>query len=326
MQRNRVDASRNPDYDRDMEKLQLHILGCGSATPTLRHFPSSQVLSLRGRNYMIDCGEGAQLQLRRCHLRFTTLDHIFISHLHGDHCFGLVGLISTFALHKRETPLHVYAPKGLKKIMEPLIAFFCSGIGFEVMFHEMSTDCMEEFAVDDWLKVTTLPLHHRVPTCGFLFREHGHLRHIRRDMMDYLQIPHYAIPGIRQGEGWTTGDGRCFANEQLTLPADPSRSYAYVSDTAFLPQLADALQGVDLLFHEATFAEADAARATETLHSTASQAARMAVAAKAGKLLIGHFSSRYDDETLLLKEAQAIFPDTTLAREMMVVDIQPKRV
>lgn len=304
-----------------MEKFQLHILGCGSATPTVRHFPSAQVLTLRGKSYMVDCGEGAQLQLRRCRIGFASINHIFISHLHGDHCFGLMGLISTFALHGRPTDLHVYSPAGLREVLQPQIDYFCRGMSFQVVFHEVPTDRSEEVFSDSALRVTTIPLQHRVPTCGYLFCEQPGLPHIRRDMIDFLGIPHYAIMGIKEGGGWTTDDGRVFSYEQLTVPARPPRAYAYVSDTLFCPRCAELIRGVDLLFHESTFAESDAARAVETNHSTAMQAARMAELAGAARLVIGHFSSRYDDEDLLLAEARSVFPHTERAAETRVFDI-----
>lgn len=305
-----------------MEKFQLHILGCGSATPTTRHFPSAQALTLRGNIYLVDCGEGAQLQLRQCHLKFTSIDHIFISHLHGDHCFGLICLISTLALHHRTTDLHVYSPEGLERLMTPHLAYFCQGMTFRVVFHSVPTDRVSEVMNDGIVRVTSLPLRHRVPACGYRFEEVPGLPHIRRDMIDYLGIPHYALRGIKEGSGWTTDDGRTFTHEQLTTPADPPRSYAYVSDTAYLPQLVEQLAGVSLLYHESTFAEGDRDRATETLHSTSADAAHIARMAHAGKLIIGHFSSRYDDETQLLREAQAIFPQTEAADETRVFNIR----
>lgn len=304
-----------------MEKFQLHILGCGSAKPTTRHFPSAQALTLSGRLYLIDCGEGAQLQMQRAHLKYTAVDHIFISHLHGDHCFGLIGFISTLALHGRTQDLHVYSPDGLEQMMKEQLAFFVNGMTFEVVFHAVPTDRPTLVMDDGHLRVTTIPLRHRVPTCGYLFEEVPALPHIRRDMIDYLGIPHYAIRGIKEGNGWTTEDGRTFTQAQLTTPAAPPRSYAYVSDTAYHPAIAEQLSGVNLLYHEATFAEADSSRATVTCHSTARQAAQIAKASAAQRLVIGHFSSRYDDENILLQEAREVFPQTELACELRVFEL-----
>ncbi len=304
-----------------MEKFEVHILGCGSALPTTRHFPTSQVVNSRDKLYMIDCGEGAQLQLRKSHLKFTRLAHIFISHLHGDHCFGLPGLISTFGMLGRTAPLHIHAPAELEVLLRPQLDFFCKGIGFEVVFHTIDPGCRQVILEDRSLTVETIPLCHRIPCCGFLFREKPALPHIRRDMIDWLKIPLCEINNIKHGASWTTPDGTLFENHRLVSPAAPPRSYAYCSDTAYLPSLADQLQDVDLLFHEATFAERDAARASETFHSTASQAATLAKVAGAKHLLIGHFSARYEDERTLLAEAQTIFPNTSLAGENRVYRI-----
>ena len=304
-----------------MEKFQLHILGCGSAKPTTRHFPSAQALTLSGRLYLVDCGEGAQLQMQRAHLKYTAVDHIFISHLHGDHCFGLIGFISTLALHGRTQDLHVYSPDGLEQMMKEQLAFFVNGMTFEVVFHAVPTDRPTLVMDDGHLRVTTIPLRHRVPTCGYLFEEVPALPHIRRDMIDYLGIPHYAIRGIKEGNGWTTEDGRTFTQAHLPTPAAPPRSYAYVSDTAYHPAIAEQLIGVNLLYHEAPFAEADSSRATVTCHSTARQAAQIAKAAQAQRLIIGHFSSRYDDENILLQEAREVFPQTELASELRVFEL-----
>lgn len=304
-----------------MEKFQVHILGCGSATPTTRHFPTAQVVDLRDKLYMVDCGEGAQLQLRRSRLHFSRLNTIFISHLHGDHCFGLPGLISTFALLGRTADMHVYAPAELEGLMRPWLDYYCAGIAFKVVFHAIDTQRRAVVYEDRSLTVETLPLCHRKACAGFLFREKPTLPHIRRDMIDFLGIPLYAIPAIKAGEGWTTEDGRHYAHERLVRPADAPRSYAYCSDTKYLPELAEEVRGVDLLFHEATFAERERGRAEETFHSTARQAAQTALDAGAKRLLIGHFSARYDDEQLLLEEARQVFEATSLAREGLCVDV-----
>lgn len=302
-----------------MEKIELHVLGCGSALPTVRHYPSSQVLCLRGKSFMFDCGEGTQLQLRRSKVKFTSLHHIFITHLHGDHCFGLMGLFSTFALLGRTADLHIHAPQGLAEILQPHIDFFCAKMSYRVVFHPFDTQCHSLIYEDNSVAVHTIPLQHRMPCAGFLVKEKASLPHIRRDMIDYLQIPHYAIADIKAGGDWTTPDGRHFEHQRLVLPAEPARSYAYLSDTMFVPENATLVEGVDLLFHESTFIEADLARAQQTGHSTAAQAARFAQLAKAKRLLIGHFSQRYTDNNVLLEEARAIFPQTTLANENLCI-------
>lgn len=270
---------------------------------------------------MIDCGEGAQLQLRKSRLSFSNLSHIFISHLHGDHCFGLPGLISTFSLLGRKTPLHIYAPAPLKSLLAPWLNFFCKGMTFPVEIHSIDAEVSEKIYEDSALSVTTIPLSHRIPCCGFLFEEKPSLPHIRRDMIDYLGIPHFEINRIKQGGDWTTADGRCFRHEQLVYPADLPRSYAYCSDTAYLPSIKEQLQNVSLLFHEATFLQTDVKRAEETYHTTAQQAATIARDSQVKNLLIGHFSARYPNEQLLLEEAKNTFSNTQLATEGLVVEV-----
>lgn len=307
-----------------MEKFQVHILGCGSALPTMRHHPTSQVVNLREKLFMIDCGEGTQLQLRRQHLKFSRLDHIFISHLHGDHVLGLLPLISTLSLMGRTTPLHIYAHAALEGLMRPQLSFYCAGLSFDVVFHALPTFTAmtaELVFSDRSVDVYAVPLRHRLPACGFIFRERPRLPHIRRDMIDFLQIPHYEINNIKQGAGWTTDDGDYYPHERLTYPAERGRCYAYCSDTEFLPQLPGVLSGVTVLFHEATFGQEHAARAAETHHSTAAQAATVAARAGVERLVIGHYSSRYDDERPLLDEARAVFPHTQLAAEGMVIEV-----
>lgn len=299
-----------------MEKFEVHILGCGSALPTTKHLPSTQVVNLRDKLFMVDCAEGAQLALRKTSLKFSRLNHIFISHLHGDHCFGLLGLISTFDLLGRTAQLHIYSPgETLEQLLRPHLDFFCRGIGYEVVFHSFSPNHSETIYDDRSLSVATIPLKHRVPCCGFLFTEKPPLPHIRRDMIDFLHIPFYAINAIKEGAGWTDAEGRTWTHEQLTLPADPGRSYAYCSDTMPVAHNAELLRGVDLLYHEATFAHDAANLARDTGHSTARQAAEFACEAEAKRLLIGHFSARYTDENALLEEAKAAFPHTILAHE-----------
>ncbi len=307
-----------------MEKFELTILGCGSATPTLKHMPTSQVLNVREKLFMIDCAEGTQLQFQRAGLRYNHLSHIFISHLHGDHCLGLPGLISTLALKGRTSDIHIYAPVGAEILFRPLFDFFCNNIPFEILIHEIDTSQVTQIYADKSLKVTAFPLLHRMPTCGFLFQEVGVLPHIRRDMIDFLEIPICHIQSIKLGAGWTTPEGRHYTHEELTTPSYSPRSYAYCSDTRPLMSNAELLKGVDLMFHEATFAEAEAGRAKETFHSTAKQAASVAKAAEVGMLLIGHFSARYTDETLLLNQAKEVFENTILAKELLKIPILPR--
>lgn len=304
-----------------MEKFDVHILGCGSALPTSRHFPTSQVVNLRDKLFMIDCGEGAQLQFRKCKLKFSRLNHIFISHLHGDHCFGLPGLISTLNLLGRTAELHIHAPQELEGLLSPWLAFFCHQMMFKVIFHPFETKQPQLIYEDRSMTVTTIPLKHRMPSCGFLFAEKQRPRHIIREMIDRYNIPLYEINRIKNGADYQTPDGELIPNDGLTTPADAMRRYAYCSDTLPLASVAEQVKGVNLLFHEATFADDGIARAKETYHTTAKQAARLAKEAQVGKLLIGHFSARYEDEQLLLDEAQSVFPNTQLAREIKFYSI-----
>ena len=298
-----------------MEIFEVHILGCGSALPTTRHNASSQVVRIGNKQYMIDCGEGTQLQLRRSHLHFSFINHIFISHLHGDHCFGLIGMISTFGLLGRTAPLHIYADKMLRILMKGQLEFFCKELKYEVIFHDIDATKHTLIYEDNNITVHTLPQKHRIPCCGFLFKEKPKKRHIRRDMIDAYNIPEYKRRGIKDGEDYITPEGETIPNARLTTAADPSRSYAYCSDTLPCPENCEHIQGCDLLYHEATFATSEATRAQATYHSTAAQAAQIAMQAKAKKLIIGHYSSRYENDEVLLNEAKEIFPDTLPATE-----------
>lgn len=298
-----------------MDQFEVHILGCGSALPTARHNSSSQIVRIGNELLMIDCGEGTQLQIRKAHQHFSRINHVFISHLHGDHCFGLIGMISTFGLLGRTIPLHIYAHKMLRTLLTPQLDYFCKGMKYEVVLHDIDPEKQEIIFENKNICVETLPLDHRIPCCGFLISEKPKKRHINPQMADFYKIPNYARPQLREGEDYITPEGERIANERLTTPPDPSRSYAYCSDTKPCPQIIEKIKGIDLLYHEATFANKERARALETFHSTAEQAATIAREADVKKLLIGHFSSRYDNEQQLLDEARAIFPATELAAE-----------
>ena len=304
-----------------MEKFEVNILGCGSALPTTRHFSSSQVVNIREKLFMVDCGEGAQLQLRRSKLKFTRLNHIFISHLHGDHCFGLMGLISTFGLLGRTASLHIYAHKELERLLAPQLEFFCKGMTYEVVFHPIDPAKAEIIYDDRSVSVSTIPLKHRIPTCGFLFQEKPTPNHIIRDMVDFYRIPVFELNRIKNGEDYITPEGVVVPNHRLTTPSAAPRSYAYCSDTICQTSIIPQIKGVDLLFHEGTFAQCDAARAKETFHTTAMQAAQIAVEAQVKQLVIGHFSARNEDESILLKEAQTLFPNTLLAKENLRITL-----
>lgn len=302
-----------------MEKFEVNILGCGSALPTIRHFASSQVINIREKLFMIDCGEGTQMQLRRSNLKFTRLNHIFISHLHGDHCFGLIGMLSTFDLLGRIAPIHIYAYKDLETQLKPQLNYFCKGMSYKVEFHHIDPNKTEVIYEDRSVSVTTIPLKHRVPTCGFLFQEKKTPDHIKRDMIDYYEIPIAYINTIKNGGDYTLPDGRVISHEELTTPSNEPRSYAYCSDTIYYKKITEQIKGVTLLYHEATLANEDLARAKEVFHTTAGQAGKIAKIAKVKQLVIGHFSARYQDESLLLEEAKAVFPNTILASENLKI-------
>lgn len=304
-----------------MEPFRVHILGCGSALPTLRHFPSSQVVEVRGKLFLVDCGEGTQIQLRRSRLRFTKISAVFITHLHGDHCFGLIGMLSTFGLLGRTAPLTVYAPGELVAITRQQMALFCNDMDYEVEFCEVDTTRHQVVYEDRSLTVESIPLQHRVKCCGYLFREKPTLAHIRRDVADFYHIPVSQFNNIKAGADWTTMDGELIENRRLTLPADPARAYAYCSDTRYLPRLHESLKGVSTLYHESTYGEDNRQRAEKYNHSTAREAALVARDAGVGQLLLGHFSSRYDDESVLLQEAREVFPNSFLTSEMSVFDV-----
>lgn len=304
-----------------MKSFKVHILGCGSALPTLQHYASSQIVEFRDKCFMIDCGEGSQMQVRHTHIHFSKIQAVFISHIHGDHCFGLIGMISTFGMLGRTAPLHIYAPAELESILNAQVELFCTGLEYNIVFHAVDTAERTVIYEDRSLIVETIPLEHRVPCCGFIFREKPALPHIRRDMIDFYNIPISQINNIKAGAGWTTPDGNFVPHERLTVPADAPRSYAYCSDTRYLPHLHELIKGVSTLYHESTYAEDNVEKARIYHHSTAAQAAMVARDANVGKLLLGHYSSRYRDESVLLDEAKAIFPNSYLTNEKLVFDV-----
>jgi len=305
-----------------VEPFRVHILGCGSALPTLRHFPSSQIVEVREKLFMVDCGEGAQMQLRRCHVRFTKVGHVFISHMHGDHCFGLIGMISTFGLLGRTATLHIHANELLGDMIKRQMDLFCHDLGYEVEFHPIDATRREVIYEDRSLTVETIPLVHRLPTCGFLFREKPLFPHIRREKIDFYGIPISQIQNIKNGADWIMEDGTVIPNSQLVTPADEPRSYAYCSDTRYMPELHLQLKGVTTLYHESTYGEDNLQMAQKYNHSTARQAAVVARDAEVSQLILGHYSSRYEDENILLEEAREVFENVRLANEMDVIDVK----
>lgn len=304
-----------------MAEFNINILGCGSALPTTRHLATSQIVDLRDKLYMIDCGEGTQVQMRRMRVRFGRLAHIFISHLHGDHCFGLPGLISTLGMLGRTGELVMHGPKEVETYLRPVMDLFCRGMEFEVRFNPVDTRSHSLVMEDRSLSVYSIPLKHRIPTCGYLFAEKPKEAHIIREMTDFYQVPVRCMKDIKQGQDYVTPEGEVVPNSRLTRPAAPPKRYAFCSDTAYNRSIIPIIEGADLLYHEATFAECDLARAKETFHSTARQAAEIARDAHVKRLVIGHYSARYEDLSELHREAEAVFPGTILGNEGTVIPV-----
>ena len=304
-----------------MAEFNINILGCGSALPTTRHLATSQIVDLRDKLYMIDCGGGTQVQMRRMRVRFGRLAHIFISHLHGDHCFGLPGLISTLGMLGRTGELVVHGPKEVETYLRPVMDLFCRGMEFEVRFNPVDTRSHSLVMEDRSLSVYSIPLKHRIPTCGYLFAEKPKEAHIIREMTDFYQVPVRCMKDIKQGQDYVTPEGEVVPNSRLTRPAAPPKRYAFCSDTAYNRSIIPIIEGADLLYHEATFAECDLARAKETFHSTARQAAEIARDAHVKRLVIGHYSARYEDLSELHREAEAVFPGTILGNEGTVIPV-----
>ena len=287
---------------------------------TPRHQPSCQVLNVRDNLMMIDCGEGAQLAVRRMKLKLMRLNHIFISHLHGDHCFGLPGLVSTMALLNRSNSLTIHTFKDGAELLGQMLDYFCRERPFEVRFNIIDTH-KRVIHEDDAVTVTTFPLVHRIPAVGFLIAEKPKLRHIISEEVQRLGVPHYAMTALREGQDWVTPEGIVVSNDQLTTPAVPAISYAYCSDTKFSRRVIKSVEGVDWLYHEATYDDSLRAKAHSRYHSTALEAATVAREAGVKQLIIGHFSKRYTDDTVLLDEARSVFPTTRLANEGLVIDL-----
>lgn len=304
-----------------MQKASLTILGCGSAMPTRKNFPSSQLLEIRDKQFLIDCGEGTQIRMSQMGVKANRLGHIFISHLHGDHCFGLMGLISTFGMLNRTAELHIHAQVDLEKLLQPQLNYFCAGLSFRIKFHTINPRKHELIYEDRAVQVFSIPLKHRVPCCGFLFEEKPRDRHIIRKMIDFYNIPTWRILKIKQGEDFITESGEIIPNDQLTIASDLPKRFAYCSDTAYSEKIIPIIKGVDCLYHEATFMEDELLRSKDTEHSTARQAGEIALKANVKKLIIGHYSARYNNQNELLQEAKAVFENTVLGEDLSVYEI-----
>ncbi len=302
--------------------LKLSILGCHSATPRSFAYPTSQFLEINGDYFLIDCGEGTQLQLRKHRIKFSKIKHIFISHLHGDHFFGLIGLISTFSLLSRDKELHIYAPKGIKKIIEIQLSLTDSWLSYPLKFHELQKKESELIFEDEKVTVHTIPLKHRIYTNGFLFREKPKERKINiEEVKKYPEIETCDYHNLKKGKDFIFLNGDVLENKVVTFDPPKPLSYAFCSDTAYNPDMIPQIKDIDLLYHESTFLEDRAELAKTTKHSTALQAAKIAKMARVKTLLLGHYSSRYKDEDLFLKEAKTIFEEVQLSHEGDVISI-----
>jgi ribonuclease Z len=296
--------------------LKLTILGCHSAIPSATTHTTSQLLEIKNHAFLIDCGEGTQVQLRKFKVKFSKIKHIFISHLHGDHVFGLIGLISTFRLLNRETELHVYGPVGIKEFICVQLKLSKSYANYPIEFHELDSKESELIYEDKKVKVYTIPLKHRIYTNGFLFKEKIGERKLNMDAVKkHPEIEICDYQNLKNGKNFVLNNDSIISNDSLTHDPHKPLSYAYCSDTAFKPEIAKIIENSDLLYHESTFLDDREDLAKSTKHSTAKQAAQIALLANVGKLILGHYSSRYEDLNEFKKEASTIFSNTHLAKE-----------
>lgn len=300
----------------------LTILGYNSAIPTAKSSPTAQFLEMDERCFLIDCGEGTQVQLRKAKAKFSKVNHIFISHLHGDHCFGLPGLISSFQLLGRRVPLHIYGPIGIKELIETILRLTETNKGFDLVFHELNSKQSELIMEDHRVEVYTIPLNHRIYCNGYLFKEK--LKERRLNMQEIRKYPEIEICDyhhLKKGKDFVLSDGYVLKNELLTTSPEPPLSYAFCSDTRYSERILPIIQGVDLLYHEATFLDDLKDLAQHTGHSTALEAATIAKKAKVKKLILGHFSNRYSDYSVFLNEAKTVFENTMLPQQLEKIKI-----
>jgi len=298
--------------------MKVSILGCYSATPRTITNPTSQVLEINNQMYLIDCGEGTQVQLRKHKIKFSRINQIFISHLHGDHFFGLIGLISTFSLLNRPNDLHIYGPKGIKEIILLQIKLSKSYTKYNLFFHELESNQSELIFEDDKIAVYTIPLKHRVYTNGFLFKEKPGLRRINIEAATEQNIDVCYFNKLKQGSDLKQEDGTFIKNGTVTFDPLPTQSYAFCSDTVYNEEIIPLIENVDVLYHESTFLEQDIEKCIPTGHSTAIQAATIAKKANVKNLILGHYSTRYSDINLFKKEADMVFEPTFLADDGLV--------
>lgn len=295
--------------------FSVTILGTSSAIPNSKRNPSSQVVNVHDRLFLVDCGEGTQILLRKNKIKLSKLNHICISHLHGDHIYGLFGLLSTFSLLNRRSELHIYANPNLQVLLDFHKKFFDQELTYPIIFHPLEPSFSGLVYEDNHVSVSAFSMRHSVPSHGYIFKEKERLRKIKSNKISEYNIDHEAIKNVKMGQDYRTKDGDLVPNSELTLDPPLIRSYAYCSDTKYFPQIVKHIKGVDLLYHESTFANSEKDRAKATQHSTAEQAAKIADQAGVGHLLLGHFSTRYKDLSILLNEAKAVFANSEIAEE-----------
>ena len=304
--------------------FSLTTLGVSSASPTTDRYPSAHILNICGRLFLIDCGEGCQMLMKRHGISLMRLERIFLSHLHGDHVFGIFGLLSTLSMSGRTEPLHIYAPEGFDRILQFFREHFLERDTYQVEYHQLTATEPEMLLDDALLTVSALPLRHRVPSYGFLFREKEPGLNVRKEAVAELNLSVSEILELKEGHDVAREDGTLLSVAELTYRPYKPRSFAYVGDTAVFDGLSDMVKGVDLLYHEATFGDDCADKAAQMFHCTARDAAETALRAGAGRLVIGHFSSRYKDTGVLLRQAREVFPNTEAGMEGAVFDIPEK--
>lgn len=301
--------------------MKLTILGCYAATPRTFTNPTAQVLEIKNKLFLIDCGEGTQVQLRKNKIKFSKISCVFISHLHGDHFFGLIGLISTFMLLNRTTDLHIYGPKGLKEIILLQLKLGNSWTNYNLIFHELESKESQVVYEDDKVLVRTIPLKHRIYTNGYLFEEKLDSRKLNIQAVESYKIESCYYQNIKNGKDIRLDNGDLILNKELTFDPPAPKKYAFCSDTVYNEAMLPLIENVDVLYHESTFLESEKKLAANTMHTTAIEAATIATKAKAKKLILGHYSTRYENINLFKTEAKTVFENTILAEEGMQYDL-----
>lgn len=301
--------------------FSVTILGSNSAIPANGRHPTAQVVNIRNQLFLIDCGEGTQMQMSQFRIKRTKINQIFISHFHGDHVFGLPGLLTSYSLMGRKEPLEIFAPKGLQTMMDVILETSGSHLSYDLIINELDAAVHAKVFENDVVRVYSIPLQHRIPTCGYLFKEKRPLSNIRPEKIGELNIPFSKINDIKNGADFMTASGKVIPNELITFPPKQERSYAYCSDTSYYEKVIPQIKNANLLYHEATFMEHKATIAKERGHATAKEAATIATKAQVDNLLLGHFSSRYIDLNPLLEEAKSVFPNSAIAVEGQIFDV-----